>query len=61
MTSPIFNSDAGTSSSSLPMIRRALLGVSLTRDAIDARAPAAVRVSINSPSNMKNATIPAVW
>ena len=61
ITSPTFRSDAVTSSSPSPTIRRALVGVILTSDAMEARAPAAVRVSISSPSNMKNATMPAVW
>ena len=42
------------------VMRRALVGVSLMSDSIEARAPSAVRVSMISPSNMKNATTPAV-
>ena len=44
----------------LPVMRRALVGVSLISDSIEARAPSAVRVSMISPINMKNATTPAV-
>ena len=42
------------------VIRRALVGVSLMSDSMEARAPSAVRVSMISPMSMKNATTPAV-
>ncbi len=41
-------------------MRRALVGVSLMSDSMEARAPSAVRVSMISPMSMKNATTPAV-
>ena len=59
MTSPIFSSRAGTSSSPVAVMRRALVGVSLMSDSIELRAPSAVRVSMISPRSMKNATRPA--
>ena len=60
MTSPMASWLAGTSSSDLSaLMRRALVGVSLMSDSMEARAPSAVRVSMISPMSMKNATTPA--
>ena len=60
ITSPIARSLAATSSSPCGVMRRALVGVSLMRCSIEARAPSAVRVSMISPISMKKATTPAV-
>ncbi len=43
------------------VMRRALGGVSLMRDSMEARAPSAVRVSMIWPINMKKAMTPACW
>jgi hypothetical protein len=61
MTSPMAKSLVSTSSSPVAVTRRALGGVSLMSDSMEARAPSAVRVSMICPINMKKAMTPASW
>jgi hypothetical protein len=42
-------------------MRRALGGVNLMSDSMEARAPSAVRVSMICPISMKKAMMPACW